>query len=213
MELNSINNNDLIETAAVQESNCDIDSIWIYGSHAQSMVSDFSKTMSSTIAKGTTTASERALENASESLNSMTSSKGIFGMDELTVNAKQRNVNISLDGESCNVHGSKDMLKELVENLAQNAIRYNNAGGKVWVSVTKRDGRSVLTVKDNGIGIPASEQQRIFERFYRVDKSRSKATGGTGLGLAIVKHIVEIHDAKIELDSSPGVGTAISVMF
>ena len=134
-------------------------------------------------------------------------------MDELTVNAKQRNVNISLDGESCNVHGSKDMLKELVENLAQNAIRYNNAGGKVWVSVTKRDGRSVLTVKDNGIGIPASEQERIFERFYRVDKSRSKATGGTGLGLAIVKHIVEIHDAKIELDSSPGVGTAISVMF
>ena len=134
-------------------------------------------------------------------------------MDELTVNAKQRNVNISLDGESCNVHGSKDMLKELVENLVQNAIRYNNAGGKVWVSVTKRDGRSVLTVKDNGIGIPASEQQRIFERFYRVDKSRSKATGGTGLGLAIVKHIVEIHDAKIELDSAPGVGTAISVMF
>jgi two-component system phosphate regulon sensor histidine kinase PhoR len=134
-------------------------------------------------------------------------------MDELTVNAKQRNVNISLDGESCNVHGSKDMLKELVENLAQNAIRYNNAGGKVWVSVTKRDGRSVLTVKDNGIGIPASEQQRIFERFYRVDKSRSKATGGTGLGLAIVKHIVEIHDAKIELDSAPGVGTTISVMF
>ncbi len=134
-------------------------------------------------------------------------------MDELTVNAKQRNVNISLEGESCNVHGSKDMLKELVENLAQNAIRYNNAGGKVWVSVTKRDGRSVLTVKDNGIGIPASEQERIFERFYRVDKSRSKATGGTGLGLAIVKHIVEIHDAKIELDSAPGVGTAISVMF
>lgn len=134
-------------------------------------------------------------------------------MDELTVNAKQRNVNISLDGESCNVHGSKDMLKELVENLAQNAIRYNNAGGKVWVSVTKRDGRSVLTVKDNGIGIPASEQQRVFERFYRVDKSRSKATGGTGLGLAIVKHIVEIHDAKIELDSAPGVGTTISVLF
>lgn len=134
-------------------------------------------------------------------------------MDELTVNAKQRNVSISLDGESCNVHGSKDMLKELVENLAQNAIRYNNAGGKVWVSVSKRDGRSVLTVKDNGIGISASEQERIFERFYRVDKSRSKATGGTGLGLAIVKHIVEIHDAKIELDSALGVGTTISVLF
>ena len=127
--------------------------------------------------------------------------------------AKQRNVNISLEGESCSVHGSKDMLKELIENLAQNAIRYNNAGGKVMISVAKRDGQSALVVKDNGIGIPASEQQRIFERFYRVDKSRSKATGGTGLGLAIVKHIVEIHDAKIELDSAPGVGTTITIIF
>ena len=134
-------------------------------------------------------------------------------IEELTVNARQRNVNISLEGESCSVHGSKDMLKELIENLAQNAIRYNNAGGKVMISVAKRDGRSALVVKDNGIGIPASEQQRIFERFYRVDKSRSKATGGTGLGLAIVKHIVEIHDAKIELDSAPGVGTTITIIF
>ena len=134
-------------------------------------------------------------------------------MDELIVNAKQRNVNISLEGESCNVRGSKDMLKELVENLAQNAIRYNNTGGKVLISVTKKDGRGVLCVKDNGIGIPASEQQRVFERFYRVDKSRSKATGGTGLGLAIVKHIVEIHDARIELDSAPGVGTTITIIF
>ena len=105
------------------------------------------------------------------------------------------------------------MLKELIENLTQNAIRYNNEGGKVSVSVNERDGRACLVVKDNGIGIPASEQQRIFERFYRVDKSRSKETGGTGLGLAIVKHIVELHDAKIELDSAPGVGTTISVYF
>lgn len=134
-------------------------------------------------------------------------------MDELTVNAKQRSIRITLDGESCNVRGSRDMLKELVENLAQNAIRYNNSGGKVTISVKKIDGSSVLIVKDNGIGIPASEQQRIFERFYRVDKSRSKATGGTGLGLAIVKHIVEIHDAKIELDSAPGVGTTMTVIF
>lgn len=71
----------------------------------------------------------------------------------------------------------------------------------------------MLTIKDNGIGIPVSEQERVFERFYRVDKSRSKATGGTGLGLAIVKHIVEIHDAKIELDSALGVGTTITVVF
>lgn len=134
-------------------------------------------------------------------------------MDVLTVNAKQRSIRITLEGESCNVRGSRDMLKELVENLAQNAIRYNNSGGKVTISVKKIDGRTILIVKDNGIGIPASEQQRIFERFYRVDKSRSKATGGTGLGLAIVKHIVEIHDAKIELDSAPGVGTTMTVTF
>ena len=105
------------------------------------------------------------------------------------------------------------MIKELIENLVQNAIRYNNPEGKVMITVEKREDRTILMVKDNGIGIPASEQQRIFERFYRVDKSRSKATGGTGLGLAIVKHIVEIHDAKLELDSAPGVGTTITVWF
>ena len=105
------------------------------------------------------------------------------------------------------------MIKELIENLIQNAIRYNNPGGKVLVSVNTLDNSTCLIVKDNGIGIPAADQQRVFERFYRVDKSRSKATGGTGLGLAIVKHIVEIHDARIDLDSAPGVGTTISVLF
>ncbi|SCZ79236.1 sensor histidine kinase [Pseudobutyrivibrio xylanivorans] len=134
-------------------------------------------------------------------------------MEVLSVNAKQRNVTIELEGKTSIVCGNKDMLKELVENLGQNAIRYNNPNGKVKISVGTIDGQVALIVKDNGIGIPASEQQRIFERFYRVDKSRSKATGGTGLGLAIVKHIVEIHDAKIELDSAPGVGTTISVLF
>ncbi len=134
-------------------------------------------------------------------------------MDELSVNGKQRGINISLEGDSKKVRGSKDMLKELIENLVQNAIRYNNQGGKVVISIKQIEGRTALVVKDNGIGIPASEQQRIFERFYRVDKSRSKATGGTGLGLAIVKHIVEIHDAKIELESAPGVGTTISILF
>lgn len=134
-------------------------------------------------------------------------------IDELTVNAKQRDIDISFEGQSCEIRGCKDMIKELVENLSQNAIRYNNPGGKVIVAVSKSEGRSALVVQDNGIGIPASEQQRVFERFYRVDKSRSKATGGTGLGLAIVKHIVEIHDAKIELDSAPGVGTTVTVTF
>jgi len=134
-------------------------------------------------------------------------------MEELAVNAKQRGVSITLEGEVCLIRGSKDLLKELIENLAQNSIRYNNPGGKVAIFATKKEGRAILVVKDNGIGIPASEQERIFERFYRVDKSRSKATGGTGLGLAIVKHIVELHDAKIEIDSAPGVGTTVSVLF
>lgn len=134
-------------------------------------------------------------------------------MDELTVNARQRSVSIALEGEICFIRGNKDLLKELIENLTQNAIRYNNPGGSVTVSVSKKDGKKTLVVKDNGLGIPASEQQRVFERFYRVDKSRSKATGGTGLGLAIVKHIVELHEADINLDSAPGVGTTVIVTF
>ena len=104
------------------------------------------------------------------------------------------------------------MIRELIENLAQNAIRYNNPGGHVTIMVLNRE-RPTLLVKDDGIGIPVSEQDRVFERFYRVDKSRSKATGGTGLGLAIVKHIVELHDAQISLDSAVGVGTTMKVEF
>lgn len=134
-------------------------------------------------------------------------------MEVLAVNAKQRDVFISLEGEPVILRGNRDMLKELIENLAQNAIKYNNPGGEVKISVIKRDDRAMLVVKDNGIGIPASEQKRIFERFYRVDKSRSKQTGGTGLGLAIVKHIVEIHDARIVLDSAPGEGTTVGILF
>ncbi len=133
--------------------------------------------------------------------------------DELSVNASQRGIEISFEGNPCNVYGNRDMLKEMIENLSQNAIRYNNPGGKVSVYAGNKDGRKMIIVKDNGIGIPASEQQRIFERFYRVDKGRSKESGGTGLGLAIVKHIVEIHDAKIELDSAPSVGTTIAIVF
>lgn len=133
--------------------------------------------------------------------------------EELTVNAKQNNINILFEGGKCKLCGNKEMIKELVENLAQNAIRYNTPCGKVTITAQEKEGHAVLIVQDNGIGIPASEQQRVFERFYRVDKSRSKATGGTGLGLAIVKHIVELHDAKLTLDSAPGVGTTITVLF
>ncbi len=130
----------------------------------------------------------------------------------LQVNAGQKEISLSCEGEECLMVGNRDMIKELLENLVQNAIIYNNPGGKVSV-IVKNDFRPELIVRDNGIGIPAADQQRIFERFYRVDKSRSKATGGTGLGLAIVKHIVELHDAEIRLDSAPGVGTTITVIF
>ena len=103
---------------------------------------------------------------------------------------------------------------KLCQNLCDNAIRYNRPGGKVQIiTACTRDGHCSLTVKDNGIGIPKEAQSSVFERFYRVDKSRSKATGGTGLGLAIVKHIARIHNARIKLESEIGEGTTITVLF
>lgn len=131
----------------------------------------------------------------------------------IRVNAEHRGVEFVLNGESCVVNGNRHMLCELIENLCENGIRYNNEGGFVYLTVYQKDGRAVLCVRDNGIGIPEKHQARVFERFYRVDKSRSKATGGTGLGLAIVKHIVAIHSAKIELESQVGKGTSIRVEF
>ena len=107
----------------------------------------------------------------------------------------------------------KDMLEELLYNLCDNAIRYNNEGGSVLVSVKKESKSVILSVQDTGIGIPIEHQERVFERFYRVDKSRSKSTGGTGLGLAIVKHIVAQFDARIELWSQVGRGTRIQITF
>ena len=133
-------------------------------------------------------------------------------MEALKINADARNVKLYYIGKSTSIRANKEMMKELIDNLVQNAIRYNNEGGKVDVIITD-DPEECLIVKDNGIGIPAAEQERIFERFYRVDKSRSKATGGTGLGLAIVKHIVEIHGASLLLDSAPGVGTTVKIEF
>ncbi len=112
------------------------------------------------------------------------------------------------------VNANKSMMEELIYNLCDNAIRYNKVGGSVWVTTGyQADGRAYFEVKDNGIGISSEDQIRIFERFYRVDKSRSKATGGTGLGLAIVKHIVEQHNAELLMDSAIGSGTQIKVLF
>ena len=112
------------------------------------------------------------------------------------------------------LYGKRALLDELCQNLCDNAIRYNRPGGKVQITTAcSRDGHCTLTVADNGIGIPKEAQSSVFERFYRVDKSRSKATGGTGLGLAIVKHIARIHNARIKLESQVDVGTTITVTF
>lgn len=134
-------------------------------------------------------------------------------VDNLQVSAEKNKVHLFYEGEPGMVLGREEMLLELVTNLVDNAIRYNYPDGYVKVSVHTEDGATVLTVKDNGIGIPKEQQDRVFERFYRVDKSRSKKTGGTGLGLALVKHIVLLHSATLTLDSAPGVGTTITVKF
>lgn len=131
----------------------------------------------------------------------------------LQVSAQKRNISLYYEGTSCIVRADRGMLSELVENLCQNAIRYNNEGGEVHVRVFLEKEQPMLSVADNGIGIPKDQQERIFERFYRVDKSRSKQTGGTGLGLAIVKHIVELHDATLHLESELGKGTTITIAF
>ncbi len=104
-------------------------------------------------------------------------------------------------------------MEELVYNLCDNAIRYNNPGGSVKVTVTKENDKVSVDITDNGIGISKEHQERVFERFYRVDKSRSKIKNGTGLGLAIVKHIVAVHNAKLYVESEVGKGTSIKVEF
>ncbi len=134
-------------------------------------------------------------------------------VDMLRVSAEKHQVEIALHGHECHMQGNRQMIEELLYNLCDNAIRYNNAGGRIDVEVYPDRTGCVLVVRDTGIGIPKEHQERIFERFYRVDKSRSKSTGGTGLGLAIVKHIVNKHNAKLELKSEAGEGTMIRVLF
>lgn len=132
----------------------------------------------------------------------------------MTVNARRAYVTLQYDARPATVRGSRDQLSELAQNLCDNAIRYNRPGGHVELRCgVGNDGCPYFEVEDNGIGIPQDSQTRVFERFYRVDKSRSKATGGTGLGLAIVKHIALLHDAKIDLQSQVGTGTTIRVTF
>jgi two-component system phosphate regulon sensor histidine kinase PhoR len=134
-------------------------------------------------------------------------------LDDLRMVADERHVTLNLTGSSQSVIGVPHVLREMLYNLCDNAIKYNREGGSVTVHVTQIQRHVHVTVKDTGIGIPADEQQRIFERFYRVDKSRSRAMGGTGLGLSIVKHGAQLHHANIDLHSEPGKGTAITIIF
>lgn len=134
-------------------------------------------------------------------------------VQSLSPSAERIPVTLSLHGRPTEIVGISQLLNGIVYNLCDNAIKYNRPGGTVDVAVEKTEASVVLTVKDTGIGIPPEHQQRIFERFYRVDKSHSKEVGGTGLGLSIVKHAAMIHDAEIELESDPGKGTVIRVIF
>ena len=125
--------------------------------------------------------------------------------------AKQKNVTVSVEGDEVRVAGVRRLLYETVYNLCDNAIQYNVDGGSVTLRTEKAGQEARITVADTGIGIPQDAQARVFERFYRVDKSHSKASGGTGLGLSIVKHAVQYHNGKIALQSTPGHGTSITV--
>mgnify|MGYP002588072594 FL=1 len=127
--------------------------------------------------------------------------------------AAARNVTITVEGEPVELTGVRRLLYEIVFNLCDNAIKYNTDGGRVQVTVTRENETAAVTVRDTGIGIPPDQQDRVFERFYRVDKSHSKASGGTGLGLSIVKHAVQYHHGAIHLQSEVGKGTEIRVTF
>ena len=127
--------------------------------------------------------------------------------------AQKQDITLTLSGQHAVIEGVEQLLQEMVYNLCDNAIKYNISGGSVTVSVWQNGQTVTLSVVDTGIGIPYADQSRVFERFYRVDKSHSKEVGGTGLGLSIVKHAAQYHGAKLELKSDPGRGTAIAVNF
>ncbi|MCR5355831.1 MAG: two-component sensor histidine kinase [Lachnospiraceae bacterium] len=132
---------------------------------------------------------------------------------ELSVQSIEKKVNITVEGSRETIKGIGHLLHEMIYNLCDNAIKYNHEGGNVTVTIGKDDGRPWISVTDDGIGIPLNEQDRVFERFYRVDKSHSQKIGGTGLGLSIVKHGAALHGADVSLKSAPGDGTSITITF
>lgn len=127
--------------------------------------------------------------------------------------AKRSEISINVQGEDLKINGNRGLLHELVYNLIDNALRYNKEKGSVDIELKKENDQVILSIKDTGIGIPAEYRDRVFERFFRVDASRSKATGGTGLGLSIVKHVASAHNARIECTSTESVGTQINIIF
>lgn len=131
----------------------------------------------------------------------------------LKMNAQSKNITLTLLGEEAYIRANKSLLEELLYTLCDNAIRYNKENGSVTIAIERDGAHTVLSVSDTGIGIPDKYLDRVFERFFRVDKSRSKETGGTGLGLAIVKHIAEVHNAQITIDSKLDEGTTIRIYF
>lgn len=135
-------------------------------------------------------------------------------VEMLSFGAAKNGIDVIYEGDDrADVHIGKELAQELTYNLIENAIRYNKPNGKVTAKVQKEGTQIIFSVEDTGIGIPPEHQERIFERFYRVDKSRSKELGGTGLGLAIVKHICNLTDADVNLMSRPGVGTKIFIVW
>lgn len=134
-------------------------------------------------------------------------------LDALQSEAQAAGISLSLEGGSAVINGIPQLLDSIIFNLCDNAIKYNKRGGSVCIRVEDFPDHAVLTVSDTGIGIPAEHQTRVFERFYRVDKSHSKEIGGTGLGLSIVKHAARLHKAKIELESTPGHGSSFRISF
>jgi two-component system phosphate regulon sensor histidine kinase PhoR len=142
----------------------------------------------------------------------------LFGMAEeaarhIGAAAKKRRVAVAVSGESAEILGIRRVLDEMLSNLLDNAVKYNVDGGRIELSVKKTPEGAALTVADTGIGIPREERERVFERFYRAEKSRNKAAGGTGLGLSIVKHGAQLHGARIDLQSEEKRGTRITLTF
>ncbi len=146
-----------------------------------------------------------------EPINLLDSARACVGM--LQINAEKHHVTLTAEGENTVIMATKQMVEEVLYNLCDNAIKYNRENGSVKLTVSCEGEYSVLNVSDTGIGIPPEHQSRVFERFYRVDKSHSKEVGGTGLGLSIVKHSAMVHNAKIDLQSTAGKGTSITLRF